>query len=183
MTIHFLNGGTMRPYFPPVKNGVTCLLVETNQGPVLVDSGFGTRDYLAPNRSMKFFLSMMRSRRDVNETALYQVQRLGYKPEDVNYILQTHLHLDHAGGLADFPHAQVHVLKAEYDHVFAHQNWEYHAEHWAHGPNWVLHELNGEKWYDFNAIKLDGFEPEIWLVPLTGHTPGHMAVVVKQGQN
>ena len=182
MTIRFLNCGTMRPYFPAVKNGVTCFLVETNQGPILVDTGFGTRDYLAPNRFMRFFLTMMRSERNVNETAFYQVQRLGYGPEDVRHILQTHLHLDHAGGLVDFPHAQVHVLKAEYDHVLSHGSWEYHPEHWAHKPNWVIHETEGEKWYDFDAIRLESFEPEIWLVPLTGHTPGHMAVAIRQDQ-
>ena len=180
MSLHVINCGTMQPYFPPVKNGVTCFLVETNQGPVLVDTGFGTRDYISPNRSMKFFLTMMRSKRDVNETALYQVQRLGFNPEDVRHILQTHLHLDHAGGLSDFPHAQVHVLKAEHDHVLSHGSWEFHPEHWAHKPNWVLHATQGEKWYDFDAIKLEGFEPEIWLVPLTGHTPGHMAVAIQQ---
>jgi glyoxylase-like metal-dependent hydrolase (beta-lactamase superfamily II) len=182
VTVHFLNCGTMRPYFPTVQNGVTCILIETNQGPVLVDTGFGTRDYLSPNRAMRFFLALMRSERDVHETALHQVQRLGYQPEDVRHIIQTHLHLDHAGGLADFPRAQVHVLKAEHDHVMSHRGWEYRAEHWAHGPNWVLHETKGENWYDFDAIKLEGFEPEIWLVPLIGHTPGHMAVAVKRDQ-
>ena len=182
MTIHFLNCGSMRPYFPPVENGVTCFLVETNQGPVLVDTGFGRRDYRSPNRSMKFFLTMMRSARDVNETAFHQVQRLGYKPEDVRHIFQTHLHLDHAGGLADFPHAQIHVLKAEHEHILSHKSWEYHPEHWEHGPQWVLHETKGEKWYDFDAIRLERFAPEIWLVPLTGHTPGHMGVAVKREQ-
>jgi len=132
---------------------------------------------------MRFFLTMMRSERDVNETALHQVQRLGYKPEDVRHIIQTHLHLDHAGGLSDFPGAQVHVLKAEYDHVMSHRGWEYRPEHWAHKPSWVLHKTKGEKWYDFSAKKLEGFKPEIWLVPLTGHTPGHMAVAIQQGQS
>ena len=182
MTIHFLNCGSMRPYFPRVINGVTCFLVETNQGPVLVDTGFGTHDYVSPNRSMKFFLTLMRSARNVNETAFHQVQRLGYGPDNVKHILQTHLHLDHAGGLSDFPHAQVHVLKAEHDHVMSHGSWEYHPEHWAHRPNWVLHETKGEKWYGFEAIRLEGFKPEIWLVPLTGHTPGHMGVAIKQDQ-
>lgn len=182
MTIRFLNCGTMRPYFPPVENGVTCFLLETNQGPVLVDTGFGTRDYLSPTRSMNIFLKLMRAPRDVNETAVHQVQRFGFQPEDVKHIIQTHLHLDHAGGLSDFPHAQVHVLKAEYEHVKSHRSWEYHPNHWAHGPNWVCHELKGETWYDFDSIKLSDFDPEIWLVPLTGHTPGHMAVAVKQSQ-
>jgi glyoxylase-like metal-dependent hydrolase (beta-lactamase superfamily II) len=180
--MHILNCGTMRPYFPPLQNGVTCFLIETNQGPLLVDTGFGTRDYLSPTRSMNFFLSLMRASRDVNETAFHQVQRLGFKPENVKHIIQTHLHLDHAGGLPDFPHAQVHVLRDEHEHVMSRRGWEYQAEHWVHGPNWVLHKQNGDMWYDFHAIRLAGFEPEIWLVPLTGRTPGHTAVAVKQDQ-
>lgn len=181
MTIHFLNCGTMKPYFPRVENGVTCLLVETNQGPLLIDTGFGIRDYSSPTRSMSFFLHLMRAPRDVNETAFHQVQRFGFSPEDVRDIIQTHLHLDHAGGLSDFPHAQVHVLKEEYEHITSHRSWEYRPEHWAHGPDWALHERNGDKWYDFESIKLTGFEPEIWLVPLIGHTPGHMGVAIKTG--
>ena len=172
MTIYFLNCGTMRPYFPRVENGVTCLLVETNLGPVLIDSGFGTRDYVSPNRFMKFFLNLMRSPRDINETAFHQVQRMGFSVRDVSHIIQTHLHLDHAGGLSDFPHAKVHLLKQEYEHVMSHKGWEYHPEQWAHAPEWVLYELQDEKWYDFRAIRLAGFEPEIWLVPLIGHHPG-----------
>ena len=182
MTIHFLNCGTMRPYFPRVENGVTCFLIETNQGPVLVDTGFGTRDFLTPTRSMKVFLNLMRSPRNVNETALHQLRRLGYKREDVKHIIQTHLHIDHAGGLPDFPHTQVHVLKAEHDHIISHRSWEYHPGHWAHNPNWVLNETRDGKWYDFDALQLEGFEPEIWLVPLIGHTPGHTAVAIKQEQ-
>lgn len=181
MAIHVLNCGTMRPYFPPVENGVTSFLIETNQGPVLVDTGFGTRDYHSPTRSMNIFLTMMRSARNMNETALHHIQRLGFKLQDVRHIIQTHLHLDHAGGLPDFPHAQVHVLRQEYEHVMSHRGWEYHPEHWAHGPDWVLHEGNRDKWYDFEAIRLMDFEPEIWLVPLIGHTPGHTAVAIKQG--
>ena len=182
MTIRFLNCGTIRPYFPSVEGGVTCLLVETNQGLVLVDTGFGTRDYLAPTGSMKFFLTMMRSSRDGNEAAIQQIQRLGYKPEEVNHVIQTHLHLDHAGGLPDFPHAQVHVFKAEYKHVMSHRGWEYRPEHWAHQPKWVLHETIGGKWFDFDGVQLEGFEPEIWLIPLTGHTPGHCGVAVRREQ-
>jgi len=183
MNIRILNCGSMRPYFPHVVNGVTCLLVESNQGPVLVDTGLGTCDYLTPTRRMKFFLTMMRSKRDIKETAFHQTQQFGYNPKDIKHIIQTHLHLDHAGGLADFPNAQVHVLKAEHDHIMSHKSWEYQPEHWAHSPNWVLHELADEKWFDFDAIKLKDFEPEVWLIPLIGHTPGHMAVAIKQKQD
>ena len=45
-----------------------------------------------------------------------------------------------------------------------------------------MHDGAHERWYDFDAIKLSDFDPEIWLVPLTGHTPGHMAVAVREGR-
>ena len=172
----------MRPYFPSVENGITCLLVETNQGPVLVDTGFGVGDYSSPGKRMQFFTRMMRSPQDVNETALYQTQRLGYQPSDVHHIVMTHMHLDHAGGLPDFPRAKIHLYQPEYEYVLGGKtNIFFIEEHWAHGPNWIPHKVTGEKWYDFDAIQLEGFEPELWLVPLVGHTPGHCGVAIRLG--
>lgn len=169
----------MRPYFPKVENGITCLLVETNRGPVLVDTGFGLGDYLSSRRSMRLFLEALRSPRDVNETAIHQIQRLGYQPSDVQHIFMTHLHLDHAGGLPDFPLAKVHLYQPEYDHITSGSaGWAFFQEHWEHEPDWVTHKLAGDKWYEFDAIRLDGFEPEMWLVPLVGHTPGHSGFAI-----
>ncbi len=37
------------------------------------------------------------------------MKRLGYSINDVRHIILTHLDLDHAGGLHDFPNAAVHV--------------------------------------------------------------------------
>ena len=180
MAIRFLNCGTMRPYFPRVENGITCLLVETNDGLVLVDTGLGVNDYFQPGRLMRFFTAAMRSPRDVNETAVYQIRRLGYKPADVRNIIMTHLHLDHAGGLPDFPKAKVHIYKPEYVHIASgHAGWEYIKTHWDHKPDWVVHELSGERWFDFEAIQLKNFMPEIWLVPLVGHTAGHSAIAIR----
>lgn len=182
MAIRFLNCGTMRPYFPRVENGITCLLIDTNQGAVLVDTGFGLGDYLRPGRLMRFFTAAMRSPRDLHQTAVRQVQRLGYHPTDVRHILMTHLHIDHAGGLPDFPHAKVHLYQPEYEYVMSRRTgWEYLQDHWAHGPDWSPHQLKGEKWYDFEALRLEAFEPEIWFVPLTGHTPGHCGVAIGNG--
>lgn len=180
MTVYYLNCGTMRPYFPRVENGVTCLLVETNQGLVLVDTGFGMDDYLCPDRVTRLFRAAVRSPGDVGETTLHQVQRLGYQPQDVRHIVMTHLHLDHAGGLPDFPHAKIHLYRPEYEYIRGgHTGWGFRERHWAHGPDWVPHELAGERWYDYAAVRLAGFEPEIWLVPLVGHTPGHSGVAIR----
>ena len=81
MVIHHLNCGTLIAPFVDIESIVYCLLVETTQGLVLVDTGFGTQDYLDPTLKLRFFLRYMGVPRDLNETAIRQVQKLGYQPE------------------------------------------------------------------------------------------------------
>ena len=182
MKIHHLNCGTLKPPFPKVVSIVYCLLVETSLGLVLVDTGFGTRDYKAPSPKMRFFLNWMGTPYDLNETALYQVQALGFKPEDVKYIIQTHLHIDHAGGLADFPWADVHVHEREYQAILkpkGFMEFAYIQEHWQHGPKWVRHQAPDLEWFGFKAIPiLYSPEADFLFIPLPGHTRGHCGVAI-----
>ena len=60
---------------------------------------------------------MSGSPRDLEETAIAQIKRLGYAPEEVKHIVLTHFHYDHVGGLPDFPQAKVHIYKDEYEAV------------------------------------------------------------------
>jgi len=182
MKVHHLNCGTLQPHLVDVTAVVYCLLVETSQGLVLVDTGFGTQDYSLPSRKMTFFLNWMGVPRDPQETALYQVKQLGFRPEDVENIIQTHLHIDHAGGLRDFPWARVHVHKQEY---LAIQNpkglmeFAYVQEHWIHRPKWVVHESPLVDWYGLEAIPvLETQEADFLLIPLPGHTRGHCGVAI-----
>src|SRR4029077_11555322 len=105
-------------------------------------------------------------------------------PGDVRHIVATHLDLDHAGGLPDFPDAEVHLLGDELDAAM-NPSWRertrYVAEHWAHGPHWVRHKVEGDQWLGFDSVRiLPGSDAEILLVPLFGHTRGHTGVAVKQ---
>lgn len=169
----------MRPYFPTVESGITCLLAETNNGLVLVDTGLGINDIQNPGLKMRFFLAAMRSPRDVSETAYNQIIQLGYNPGDVDHIFMTHLHIDHAGGLPDFPHASVHLLQSEFEQIIKDRpGWEYVRAHSEHDPKWLPHSQFRESWFGFDAVRMEKFIPEIWLVPLTGHSPGHTGVAV-----
>lgn len=114
MKIHHLNCGTLKAPFVQINTIVYCLLEETSQGLVLIDTGFGSRDYTHPAQKMRFFLRWMGVPKLQEETALAQVQSLGFGAGEVKHIIQTHLHIDHAGRLADFPEADVHVFRDEY---------------------------------------------------------------------
>lgn len=161
-----------------------CLLVETERGLVLVDSGFGSADSDPSTTSLpKAFRVLMNPLLDPATTALAQVRALGFDPADVRHIVLTHLDLDHAGGLRDFPRAKVHVHGPELRAAAATSDMRYRASQWAHGPDWATYDTpSGQDWFGFEAVRdLDGLPEDVLLVPLGGHTTGHVGVAVNTG--
>jgi glyoxylase-like metal-dependent hydrolase (beta-lactamase superfamily II) len=181
-----LNCATFRPYFPRVVSTTNCLLVRSANTCLLVDTGLGVKDRVEPTRLVKWFCKLSRIPFDPEETAVHQIQALGLKPSDVKHILLTHLHVDHAGGLPDFPEAKVHVYKPEYEAAMDASGLGrivYLPEHWSHEPHWVLHGLNSKKgWFGFDSIPVLADELfEVLFIPLVGHTAGHCGVAIKGG--
>ncbi len=170
-----------------VENVTHCLLVETDDGPVLVDTGLGLGDYIHPAPFVRAFTALNRVPCDPEETAGRQIVRLGFAPEDVRHIVLTHLHIDHTGGLPDFPWARVHVYAPEYEAAM--EPWQFSLKerfyvraHWAHGPKWVVHFCTGERWLGLDCVRVvEAGVVEVLLVPLPGHTPGHCGVAVGRG--
>lgn len=165
----------------PTRMVCHSLLVEGANSLTIVDTGFGTAD-LAEKRMGKAFIGLMGPSLDRNETAASQVKALGYSISDVTDIAVTHLDLDHAGGLGDFPNARVHVFA---DELAAAKNPQgpkeknrYIQAQWAHGPNWVEHAVDGEGWLGFESVS--PISDDILLVPTRGHTRGHVAVAVRR---
>jgi glyoxylase-like metal-dependent hydrolase (beta-lactamase superfamily II) len=165
-----------------------CLAVETSDGLVLVDTGFGLNDVASPRtRLSKFFLALLSPEFREEMTALRQLERMGYRGSDVRHIVMTHLDFDHAGGLDDFPHASIHMLQQERDDALLQKTWldrqRFRPQQWGSTrPNWVVYPgATGEAWYGFGAVRqLAGLPPEILMVPLPGHTHGHAGIAVRQ---
>ncbi|MBN1483466.1 MAG: MBL fold metallo-hydrolase [Chloroflexia bacterium] len=183
MTIHFLNCFTCNARVPSdLRTGTLCLLIESDRGLVLVDTGLGREDYVHKTAMVRIFQLVTVVPLDPREAAVRQVTGLGYHPGDVRHIVLTHMHFDHCGGLPDFPQARVHVHRRELEAFEGcPRRWTdlaYVRRHVAHRPEFALYEHTGEGWFGLEAIRLP-FEPEMWLVPLFGHTRGHCGVAVK----
>ncbi len=187
MRVHHLNCATMCPPFVG-RLVCHCLAIETGDGLVLVDTGLGSHDLAEPRRRLsRSFLVITRPRFDAVETARAQLERLGFSARDVRHIVLTHLDMDHAGGLSDFPEADVHVaegeLAAALDPPTRNERGRYRRPQWAHGPRWRQHSVrpgDGERWHGFEHVRaVDGLPPEILMVPLHGHTRGHHGIAVR----
>jgi len=195
MRIHHLNCGSFCPHGARLINGeggllergrivCHCLAIETADGLVLVDTGFGTEDARNPRQLGSMFRALMNPRPEIATTAIEQIEALGFAPGDVRHIVTTHLDLDHAGGLPDFPDAEVHLLATELAEALnPHLNERLRyigGAHWRHDPNWVEHGTGGDDWFGFESVRiLPGIDAEILLVPLLGHSRGHTGVAVK----
>ncbi len=195
MRIHHLNCGCMCPVggalFDGFSQGLTshlvchCLLIETKQGLVLVDTGFGLRDIQAPYRRLSpFFVKFNNIQFDRAISAIDQIERLGFSPQDVRHIVLTHLDFDHAGGLEDFPSATVHVMQSEMETAHDRQGFiarrRYRPEQWDEIKSWKYYTAGGEPWFGFEAVRdLEGLPPEILFIPLVGHTRGHAGVAIE----
>jgi glyoxylase-like metal-dependent hydrolase (beta-lactamase superfamily II) len=166
-----------------------CLLVETPSKLVLVDTGYGLHDVANPRgRLSRFFLTMLRPELREEMTAIRQIQRLGFDARDVRDVVLTQLDFDHAGGLDDFPHANVHMLASERQVALARRTpldrMRYRPLQWATAASWhVYRSGEGEPWFGFDCVRgLAGVPPEILLVPLIGHSLGHAGVAVRRDE-
>lgn len=162
------------------------LLIETpRDGLVLVDTGLGTADYADIGSRLGFTFARLYGRPAVDPSlaAIHQVERLGFEPADVRHIVQTHLDLDHVGGLSDFSWAKVHVHEAELAAASRRKGVKargrYRPAMWVHGPEYVTYGRTGEPWNGLSAVHdLVGLPSEILFIPLFGHTLGHCGVAI-----
>ena len=199
LPVHHLNCGSMAEIEPndgsespllPTPAVCHCLLIETpSAGLVLVESGISSMAIEHQREALgDEFLSRAQPVLNPEETAAHQVGKLGFQPSDVRHIVLTHLDLDHAGGLADFPDAHVHVHHAEYRAAMGapgthpEDRVRYRPVQWAHHPRWVTYDAHqGDAWFGFDAVRqLEGLPEDILLIPLAGHTRGHTAIAIHQ---
>lgn len=181
MRVHHLNCGTL--HVPPnPAASCHCLLLEQAGQLVLIDTGIGLADIAHPlERIGQPAIEAAGFQFHEHLTAARQIERLGLRVSDVTDIVLTHADPDHAGGLADFPHASVHVSAEEHERLGSGHG-RYSAAQFAHHPRWVAHPPSTRMWCGTEARPLPVLAgTEAFLVPLFGHTSGHCGVAVPDG--
>ena len=154
-----------------------CLLVEHDDGLVLVDTGLGNKE----DAKFKDIYGVANEGKDGRTQLEDALAELGYAPTDVRWVIDTHLHFDHAGGNTfrdpsgrvslSFPKARYVVQRRELE--FARHTNERTAASYL-PPNFEPVPFN---LIDGEAEPLPG----IRCLPTPGHVPYHQSVLVESG--
>jgi N-acyl homoserine lactone hydrolase len=143
-------------------------LVEHPQGRLLFDTGTHPKWKGADTQEGAGIAVVVGEDDDV----ISKLATLGISPTDIDHVVVSHLHFDHAGGLQFFPHAPIYVQERELRAAFwppVYQRDLYDRDDFDHDLNW--HELDGE--YDVFG---DG---SVTIIPTPGHTSGHQSLCVE----
>jgi N-acyl homoserine lactone hydrolase len=153
---------------------IPTFLIEHRDGVVLFDTGLDPRAATDAAEIYGAVAELMHIEFNREQRLDIQMKALGYEMEDIDHVVVSHLHLDHAGGMSLFPHAQFWLGSGEQSHAIApieEQAGFFHDEDLE-----SLRRFRYEEVVEDRDLFGDG---SISLLSTPGHTPGHLSLVVR----
>ncbi len=156
-----------------IELALNCLLIQTPRKNILIDTGLG-------EKIDEKFKEMYRLERTA--TLLESLGTVCLKPEDIDFVINTHLHFDHCGGntikkddklVPTFPKAKYVVQRNEW-YEATHPNERTKASYLK--ENFLPIEQAGQ------LMLVDGdkeITPGIKVINTNGHTQGHQSVLIE----
>ena len=145
-------------------------LIETDEARILYDCGPDPEVVENPSKCWKGLLKLFQPKIAPSDHIVQRLGKINLQPDDIDYVVQSHLHFDHAGGLRFFRKSKIIVHRDEYR--FAHNPDPYFK------GGYLLKDFN---YPDLNWEFIDGDKvllPGVMIVLTHGHTPGHLSLVV-----
>jgi N-acyl homoserine lactone hydrolase len=152
------------------------VIVHPDHGVIVWDTGINDamadparKDYWAPGLDQAFGVHGFTRDHAIDR----QLNKIGIKPSEVKYVIYSHLHLDHAGGMSYFPNA-VHVVQRD---EIRYALW---PDAWTN-PVYCQNDFKDIR--KLNILELDGDcdlfnDGTIMLMKAAGHSPGQQVLIV-----
>lgn len=208
MKVHAITTGTVRitlswqhghgAYLPRLVRSLTdprltdplpiwCYLIEHPEGLILIDTGIPANAN-DPVWFPPFMLLVQRAAtfqiEGAEQEIAPQMRALGFSPGDVRWVILTHLHQDHDGGLHHFPNAEFLVACAEWDVAqgISGRMAGYLNQRWSpdFAPTPISYEASDATFGGRHLVTQAG---DVSLVPTPGHSAGHQCVIVEEGDH
>lgn len=184
----YLDGGAMFGVVPKVlweklmpadeknriKLGLNSLLVQTPEANILIETGIGES---LPEKFRKYY-SIERE-----PDLLTVLQEAGLSPEEIDFVINTHLHFDHCGGntrktdegkfVPTFPRAEYIIQQGEWEYAFSPSPRD--------KPSYLEHTFQPlADWGRLHLVKGKyTVSPGVEVIPVPGHTRHHQCVRIK----
>jgi len=137
---------------------VWCCYVEHTEGDILIDTGYNLQN------AMKYY-SWENPIQTEEQKLENRLKLIGKRPEDVKYVILSHLHFDHCGNNYLFKNATFYVQKKELRHAYVPEPYE------AIGYSRETFDVPGIHYETINGDKENFFEG-ISLITSPGHSAG-----------
>jgi glyoxylase-like metal-dependent hydrolase (beta-lactamase superfamily II) len=181
-----LEGAKFEPIEVPTLFAV---IIHPQKGFILFDTGHHTQFYKA-TRKFPYRLNSIITPCDLKEenNASNQLSKIGIHPNDVKTIIISHGHADHIPGIVDFPDAKIILNKTEFefmcwDHTKRNSiklfKYAYLKSLYNDCKNEIItidFPIRGVKHRLFETAVDLWDDGSMYLVPLLGHTNGHMGL-------
>lgn len=147
-------------------------LLEHPKGVVLFDTGMHVELQTSTDRIGADTAKWITPYFSAGEELTARLDQRGYRPGDIDHIVLSHLHFDHAGGNQEVPDARVVVQRDEW--AAGHDQrlidyGVYNPDDFDHGHD--VHEIVGE-----HDLFGDG---TVVCIPTPGHTRGHQSLRIE----
>ena len=158
--------------------------IEHPEGVIVVDTGSAAHLKSLP-RWHPYFRFAVRFDIEPEQEVGPQLRRLGINARDVKIVVLTHMHIDHDGGLAHFPHSRILASAGEIARAPGVTGGllGYLPKRW---PNWFVPEplaWQPVAYGPFATSVRISAAGDVVAVPTPGHTPNHLSVIVRDGDH
>jgi glyoxylase-like metal-dependent hydrolase (beta-lactamase superfamily II) len=183
--LHALGIGVPKSDFLEIP--IVAFLVEhPGAGPVLIDTGLHPSCAIDPKQNIGRLgaLAFPGLKMDPKQAVAEQLRARGIEVGDVKLVVMTHLHIDHASAMSEFPNATFVFSAREWEAATEPRNWQhgYRTAQFDHGFDYRTLDFEGAD-TDSHATFGRSFDllgdGSIRAVYTPGHTHGHMSVVLR----
>lgn len=153
-------------------------------GYILYDTGYSRRIYEGDFIN-KIYTTLNPTVIEEEETLANKLKRIDIDPNDIHYIVLSHMHPDHIGGLRDFPNAQIIVSRGvaetykkrkKRDLIFKNQvPHDFEERLIVLEEHAGIHEIDGVSYYNY-------FGEDLLLLDISGHTDGQLGMYLPKGK-